>query len=149
MVFDTWVECEDRLPGLKTRVCRVYSSKARRAIAADGPENAALAAFSGFVRESRNDKFRFRRLHVLNPETGAMRGYHVAMRDGHPVIRRTQGYGEKSAPDEIAVPNTLTDAYVYDEALQLAREWQAAQDHLDAARYAAYAAQAQKKKEGE
>ena len=68
------------------------------------------------------------------------------MSDGRPCLRRTAHYDEDaSRHEDIPVPDTLTDAYVHDEAMRLALAWQACEDRLDAARYAAYAAQAQKK----
>ena len=138
MVLDTWIECDDRFPGLKSRTRRHYVCKNRAAVAAESPEAAALAAFTSFVRHSHNDRFEVRNVRVFDPEKSCMRGYHVVMRDGRPFISRIMGYGDHGRPEEIAVPDEPKS--VYGEALRLAREWQAREDYLDAARLAALAA---------
>lgn len=148
MVFDTWVQCTARFAGL-SRHPRTYHCKDRAARVAKSHAEAALDAFRAFVTQPKNDKFEFRRVYTLDPETGAQESYQVVMSDGRPCLRRTAHYGEDaSRHEDTPVPDTLTDAYVHDEAMRLALAWQACEDRLDAARYAAYAAQAQKK-EGE
>ena len=141
MVFETWVQCTSRFPGLKQRHPRTYHCKDSAARAAHTPADAALHAFRAFVLASKNDKFEFQFVHVRNPETGVQGSYQMVLCDGGPYLRRTLRYGEDvSCPrDEVHVPDLLTDRIVYDEALRLAREWQAREDRLDAARFAAYA----------
>ena len=137
MVLDTWIECDDRFPGLKSRTRRHYACKNRAAVAAESPEAAALAAFTSFVRHSHNDKFEVRHVRVFDPEKSCMRGYHVVMRDGRPVISKIMGYGDHGRPEEIAVP--YEPKAVYEEAQRLAQAWQAHEDALDAARLVALA----------
>ena len=148
MVFDTWVQCTARFGGLG-RCPRTYHCKDRAARVAKSHAGAALGAFRAFVTQPKNDKFEFRRVHTLDPETGAQESYQVVMSDGRPCLRRTAHYGEDATRHEdTPVPRTLDDARVYDEAMRLALAWQACEDRLDAARYAAHAthaAQAQKK----
>ena len=148
MVFDTWVQCTARFAGLG-RHPRTYHCKDRVARVAKSHAEAALGAFRAFVAQPKNDKFELRRVYTLDPETGAQESYQVVMSDGRPCLRRTAHYGEDaSRHEDIPVPDTLTDAYVHDEAMRFALAWQACEDRLDAVRYAAYAAQAQKKEEG-
>jgi len=150
MVFDTWVQCTARFAGLG-RCPRTYHCKDRAARVAKSHAEAALGAFRAFVTQPKNDKFEFRRVYALDPETGAQESYQVVMSDGRPCLRRAAHYGEDATRHEdTPVPCTLADAPVHAEAVHLALAWQACEDRLDAARYAAYAARAAQaqKKEG-
>lgn len=147
MVFDTWVQCTARFAGLG-RHPRTYHCKDRAARVAKSHAEAALGAFRAFVTQPKNDKFEFRRVYTLDPETGAQESYQVVMSDGRPCLRRTAHYGEDATRHEdIPMPDTLVDAYVHDKAMRFALAWQACEDRLDAVRYAARAAQAQEKEE--
>lgn len=145
MVFDSWVNCSDRFPSLKLGYCRNYYAKDRYARVAEGFAEAALLTFREFATYYKNAKFKFRFAEVMDPVTRVSERYQIVMRDGRPCLRQMLDYGHEDGvqPKEIAVPDSPDR--VRSEAMSLAQEWQAREDALDAARYAAYAAQAQKK----
>ena len=138
MVFDSWVNCSDRFPSLKLGYCRNYYAKDRYARVAEGFAEAALLTFREFVTYYKNAKFKFRFAEVMDPETRVSERYQIVLRDGRPYLRQMVSYGYDGVqPKEIAVPD-FPDR-VRSEAMSLAQEWQALEDALDAARYAAIA----------